>query len=275
MEVAILGPLVVRCDGREVAIGAAKQRALFTMLLLRRGQLVPIETLMDQLWDGRPPVTAMKVVQVYVSQLRKVLGEGIIDTQPGGYRLRIEPDSLDAARFENLLIRGQALLSAGDARQAGIVLREALAMWRGPPLAEFRFEAFARGEIGRLEELRLVAVELRIEADLAVGQHHAVVAELEPLVREHPTREGLLRLYLLALYRTGRQADALAATRRSERPCPRIWVWTRANRCRTCRRRSCATTPRSPRRPHRSRGRRSGSGWVRSGSRGLRSPLLD
>ena len=211
MEAAILGPLVVRCDGREVAIGAAKQRALFTLLLLRRGQLVPIETLMDQLWDGRPPVTATKVVQVYVSQLRKVLGEGLIDTQPGGYRLRIEPDSLDAARFENMLTRGRALLSAGDARQAGIVLHEALAMWRGPPLAEFRFEAFARDEIGRLEELRLVAVELRIEADLAVGQHHAVVAELEPLVREHPTREGPLRLYLLALYRTGRQADALAA----------------------------------------------------------------
>jgi hypothetical protein len=94
---------------------------------------------MDQLWDGRPPATAMKAVQVYISQLRKVLGEGLIDTQPGGYRLRIDPDSLDAARFEDLLTRGRALLRAGDARQAGVVLHEALALWRGPPLAEFRY----------------------------------------------------------------------------------------------------------------------------------------
>ena len=211
MEFGILGPLVVSKDGREVPIGAAKQRALLALLLLRRGELVPTETLVHELWGERPPATALKVVQVYVSQLRKVLGVGLVETRPAGYVLRFEPDMLDAARFEGLLGRGRGLLADGDARAAGDVLREGLGLWRGSPLAEFRYEDFARDEIGRLEGLRLVALELRLEADLALGRNAEVVPELEALVREHPRRESLRELLMLALYRAGRQADALEA----------------------------------------------------------------
>ncbi len=210
MEAGILGPLVVWRDRREVAIGAAKQRAALTVLLLRRGQLVPTETLIEDLWGGEPPATAVKVVHVYVSQLRKALGAGVIETWPGGYLLRIEPDALDVVRFESLLVRGQGLLADCEPKAAGLVLCEALALWRGPPLAEFRYSAFALDEIGRLEELRLVAREHRLQADVALGRHAEAVAELDSLVREHPMREGLLKLLMLALYRAGRQADALA-----------------------------------------------------------------
>jgi DNA-binding SARP family transcriptional activator len=211
VEFGFLGPLAVWRDGREVPIGAAKQRALLTLLLLRRGELVPTEALLDGLWGERPPATGVKVVQVYVSQLRKALGEGLVETRPAGYRVRLDPGALDADRFEGLLERGRGLLAGGEAGHAGDVLREALALWRGPPLAEFRYEAFARDEIGRLEELRLAALELRLEADLALGRHTETVPELEALVREHPLRESLRGLLMLALYRAGRQADALAA----------------------------------------------------------------
>jgi YVTN family beta-propeller protein len=210
VEAGILGPLVVWRDRREVSIGAAKQRAALTVLLLRRGLLVPTETLIEDLWGQQPPATAVKVVHVYVSQLRKALGAGVIETWPGGYLLRIEPDALDVVRFESLLARGQGMLADCEPEAAGLVLCEALALWRGPPLAEFRYEAFALDEIGRLEELRLVAREHRLEAELALGRHAEVVAELDSLVRDHPTRESVLKLFVHALYRAGRQADALA-----------------------------------------------------------------
>jgi YVTN family beta-propeller protein len=211
VEFGILGPLIVRLDEREVPIGAAKQRALLTMLLLRRGEVVPTETLIDELWGERPPATAAKIVQVYVSQLRKALGEGHLETRPAGYMLRLGPDALDAVRFERLLSRARVLLADGDAREAGDLLREALGLWRGPPLAEFRYEDFARDEIGRLQDLHLAALEHRLEADLALGRHAEAVPELEALVRDHPLRESLLGLLMIALYRAGRQADALAA----------------------------------------------------------------
>jgi DNA-binding SARP family transcriptional activator len=211
VEFGILGPLVVWRDGREVPIGAAKQRALLTLLLLRRGELVATETLVHELWGERPPATAVKAVHVYVSQLRKALGEGLLETRPVGYMLRLEPGALDAVRFEGLLGRARGLLADGDAREAGEVLRDALGLWRGSPLAEFRYEDFARGEIGRLEELRLVALEYRLEADLAFGRDAEAVPELDALVREHPRRESLRGLLMLSLYRAGRQADALAA----------------------------------------------------------------
>ena len=136
-----------------------------------------------------------------------------METRPAGYVLRVEPGALDAARFEDLLGRARVLLADSDAREAGEVLREALGLWRGSPLAEFRYEAFARDEIARLEELRLVALEHRLEADLALGRNAEAVPELEALVREHPRRENLRGLLMLALYRAGRQADALEAYR--------------------------------------------------------------
>jgi DNA-binding SARP family transcriptional activator len=200
VKYGILGPLIVRLNGGEVPIGAARQRALLTQLLLRRGELVPTETLVDELWGERPPATAVKIVQTYVSQLRKVLGEGALETRPAGYLLRLEPGALDAELFEGLLASGRGLLANGDTGEARESLREALGLWRGPPLAEFRYEAFARDEISRLEELRLVALEQLLEADLALGRHAEAVPELETLVREHPRRENLRRLLMLALY---------------------------------------------------------------------------
>lgn len=210
MKAGILGPLVLWRDGNEVTIGAAKQRATLTILLLRRGQLVPTGALVEDLWHGVPPATAVKVVHVYVSQLRKTLGAGVIETWPGGYLLQIEPVALDAAQFESLLARGQGLLADGEPEAAGRVLREALAMWRGPPLAEFRYEAWALDEIGRLDELRLVAREHSLRADVMLGRHAEAVAELDSLVREQPMREGPLELLMLALYRAGRQTESLA-----------------------------------------------------------------
>ena len=213
MEVGILGPLVVKRDGSEVTIAAAKQRALLALLVLGRDQVIPTETLVDELWAGRPPATATKIVHGYVSQLRKALGDGVLETRPSGYRLRLSPEDLDAARFEVLLDRGLALIAGGDWHTAATVLREALALWRGPPLVEFRFQDFADNEIRRLDELRLLALECRLEADIALGHHANSIPELQALIREHPLRETLRRLLMLALYRAGRQADALAVYR--------------------------------------------------------------
>ncbi len=211
MEFGILGPLAVWQDGRELELGAPKQRALLAVLLLHAGETMATERLVDALWGERPPATAVKALQVHVSQLRKVLGEGVVATRPTGYVLRVGEDELDLDRFERLLDRGRALLAGGAAEEAAGVLRSALALWRGPALADVGYEAFARDEIGRLDELRLVALQLRLKADLELGLQAEIVPELEALVREHPLRESLRELLILALYRAGRQADALAA----------------------------------------------------------------
>ena len=213
MEFRILGPLSVWNEQGEVQIGAAKQRALLVLLLLRRGDLVPTETLIDELWGDQPPATALKTVQVYVSRLRELLGDGLIETRPGGYQLRLRADDLDANRFEHQIGDARTLLGDGHPDRAQTLLNHALALWRGPPLAEFRYENWARDEINGLEELRLVALEHRLEADLALGRHSKAVPELEALIREQPLRENLRRLLMLALYRSGRQAEALAAYR--------------------------------------------------------------
>ncbi len=210
MEFGILGPLAVWEDGRELQLGGAKPRAVLAVLILHANEVVPRARLVDDLWGERPPSTAVKAVQVYVSQLRKALGEGVIETQLTGYRLRLAPAALDLHRFEQMLEHGRQLLADGAARESCDQLRRALALWRGPALAGLEYEAFARNEIGRLEQLRLTALEHRLEADLALGRDAEAVGELEGLVRDHPLRETLRGLLMLALYRAGRQADALA-----------------------------------------------------------------
>jgi predicted ATPase/DNA-binding SARP family transcriptional activator len=209
MEFQILGPFEALVDGRPVSLRAAKPRALLAILLLHASETVSVDRLIADLWAGRPPATAAKTLQTYVSQLRNALGEGRIVTGPAGYLLDVERDGLDSHRFERLLVeaRGAEPAVAEDR------LREALALWRGPALVDFAFEPWAQSEIGRLEELRLEALQDRVEADLALGGAAELVAELETLVVEYPLRERLRGQLMLALYRSGRQADALAAYR--------------------------------------------------------------
>ena len=200
--------------GRVLALGGFKQRVVLVILLLHANEVVPSERLIDELWAQRPPGSATKTVQVYVSKLRRALGHELLVTHGRGYMLRVEPGEMDADRFQSLVGDGRDKLSAGDPRAAGALLREALELWRGPPLADFASESFATGEIARLEEMRLAALEDRVDADLALGEHAPLVGELEALAREHPLRERLSGQLILALYRAGRQADALAAYRK-------------------------------------------------------------
>ena len=209
MEFGVLGPLIVRTAGREVTPGPAKQRALLALLIVHRNEIVPIDTLVDGLWDGRPPATAHKIIQGYVSQVRRAIGGDVLQTRPGGYRLELAPDDLDAVRFEGLLERGRARLTTNP-RAAVELLNEAMQLWRGPALAEFGALDFAVGEADRLDQLRLLALEGRIEADIALGRHAAVIPELRALTREYPLREDLRGLHMLALYRAGRQGESLA-----------------------------------------------------------------
>src|SRR4051794_7514130 len=181
MEFRILGPLEAD-DGTPLELGPPRQRALLARLLLEAGRAVPLDTLLDDLWGEEPPETAVKMVQIYVSQLRKVLPDGMLSTRGRGYLLACAPHQLDLHRFERLRLEGRQALARGDPAEAVRRLSEALALWRGPALAEFD-EPFARAEGARLEELRLACLEERIEADLATpGKHADVAAELETLV---------------------------------------------------------------------------------------------
>jgi len=217
IEFRILGPFEVSERGQPLEVGAGKQRALLALLVLHAGEVVSTDRLIDALWGERPPASALNSVHIYVSRLRKALGNGRLETRGHGYRLALEPEQLDLARFERLLGEGRGLLAEGEAERAAEALRNALALWRGPPLSDFESEPFAQGEIARLEELRLAALEERIDADLALGRHAELVSELEALVREHPLREGLRAQLMLALYRSGRQAEALAAYQHARR----------------------------------------------------------
>lgn len=211
MDFRILGPLEVRDGDRELPLGGGKQRAFLALLLVNANRTVSIDRIIDDLWDGRAPESAPKMVQIYVSKLRKMLAPGKLHTRPPGYSLQLEPDELDLHRFESVVAEARAALDAGRAEQAADRLREALALWRGPALAEFASEPFAQHEGARLEELRVAAVESRVEADLALGRHRAVVSELEALTGRHPLRERLRSQHMLALYRSGRHAEALAS----------------------------------------------------------------
>lgn len=215
VEFSVLGPLEAVVEGRSVPLPAAKPRALLALLLLNRNRVVPVGQLIEELWSGEPPETAMKALQVYVSQLRKAIGADRVLTKPPGYSLRVDKGELDLDRFEQLVREGRERLGAGDAKEAAERLEQALALWRGPALAEFGSEPFARDAGARLEESRLEAIEGRIEADLALGRHAQLVSELEQLVARHPYRERLRGQLMLALYRSGRQAEALDVYRRT------------------------------------------------------------
>jgi DNA-binding SARP family transcriptional activator len=206
----ILGPLDVTNGAGPIALDAPKQRALLGVLLLHPNETVSTERLIDELWGERPPATATKVLQTYVSQLRRVVGADTIATRPPGYLLRIEDGALDADEFRRLTSAARDLAADNRREEASRTFREALALWRGPPLADVVFESFARNETERLEEERLAALMDLIDSELALGRHSEVVPELELLVRQHPLRERLRRQLMLALYRSGRQADALA-----------------------------------------------------------------
>jgi class 3 adenylate cyclase len=211
MEYRVLGPLEVRDGAESIPLAGAKQRALLALLLVNANHVLSRDRLIDELWGDQPPETAVQSVQVYVSRLRKLLPSDTLLTRRPGYLLKVEPDELDLQRFERLVSDGREALARDDPRRASDVLREALALWRGPALAEFDFEPFAQSEIGRLEDLRLAAVEERLDADLALGRHADLIGELEALVAENPYRERFRGELMLALYRSGRQAEALQA----------------------------------------------------------------
>ena len=211
MEFRILGALDVVEGERSLPLGGARQRALLAILLTRANEVVSRDTLVDELWGGEPPDTARNTLQGYISHLRKAVGADVLVTRAPGYVVRVEPDQLDLHRFERLLDEARTMSDAGGHDEAGRLLREALKLWRGPALADFAYEPFAQGVIARLEELRLVGLERRIAADLAVGRHSELVGELELLISKQPLREGLRGQLMVALYRSGRQAEALEA----------------------------------------------------------------
>ncbi len=222
IEFRILGPLEVLCGGASVPIGGVRQRALLALLLLSANRVVSRDRLIDELLPGTPPDRADRTLRVQVSRLRSVLNADTGDetrllARAPGYLLRVEPGELDLQNLEKLLSEGHRALQDRAFERASQTFREAESLWRGRPLADLEFEPFARLEIERLEELRLVAAEERIDADLALGEHAAVIVELQELVREHPLRERMRAQQVLALYRSGRQAEALEVYRQTRR----------------------------------------------------------
>jgi YVTN family beta-propeller protein len=220
LDFRVLGPLQVAAKGSFLPLGGAKQRAVLALLLLNANEVVSVDRLIDALWGGSPPRSAANIVQGYVSHLRKVLEPGrrrgeheLLVSRPPGYALRIAPGQLDADRFAELAGEGRRLLGEGDARAASDRLREALRLWRGPPLGDLAYESFVRVDADRLEELRLAVLEDRLDADLALGRQAEVVPELRELVAEHPLRERFREQLMVALYRAGRQAEALEVYR--------------------------------------------------------------
>ena len=226
MDFRILGPLEVRDGSRSLALGGEKQRALLAILLLHRNQVVSVDRLIDELWGESPPAGARRTLRAYVSKLRRAMGangtspsvagdsgpksgDGVLLTKAHGYVLQVAPGELDLERFADGAERGRDALATGRAEEAAKLLDEALSLWRGEPLEEFAYQPFAQNAIAQIEELHLAAVEERVEADLALGQARAVVGELRDVVARHPLRERLHGELMLALYRCGRQAEAL------------------------------------------------------------------
>lgn len=221
MKYSVLGPLEVRDGGELIDLGSRKQRAVLALLLIQSGRVVSVDALIDGLWGEAAPPTAQGTLQAYISNLRKILEPGrgrgkapaVLVSQSPGYMIHLEPDDLDAARFETLAGEGDESLAAGRFEEARARLDEAFVLWRGAPYGDFAFEPFAQEEIARLEELRLTALEDRVEAELALGRHRLLIGELRRLVDQEPLRERLRGDLALALYRDARQADALATLR--------------------------------------------------------------
>jgi DNA-binding SARP family transcriptional activator len=219
IEFRILGPLEVLDEGRPVALGGSKPRALLAVLLLHANEPLTTDRLIDELWGEHAPPTAAKAVHVHVSRLRKALAAGagnggaggLVITRERGYELRLDPERVDSRRFEQLVAEGRSELADGRPQRALAALEAALSLWRGEPLADLAYEPFAQREIARLDDLRVDALEQLAEAKLALGRHAEAVGELEALIRAHPYREGLRARLMLALYRCERQADALEA----------------------------------------------------------------
>ncbi|HEY2372622.1 MAG TPA: BTAD domain-containing putative transcriptional regulator [Gaiellaceae bacterium] len=218
LDFRLLGPLQVAVDGEAVPLGGAKQRAVLALLVLQANEVVPADQLIDALWGEMPPDSAANMLHGYVSHLRKLLEPGhrrgeheLLVSRPPGYALVIPAEQIDANRFFALAARARD--AAGDAAARARLLREALALWRGPALADLMYESFAAGESVRLEEARLAALEDRIDADLELGRHATLVAELQELVTEHPLHERFRAQLMTALYRCGRQAEALETYR--------------------------------------------------------------
>ncbi|MFI6820496.1 AfsR/SARP family transcriptional regulator [Micromonospora sp. NPDC050187] len=217
MEFRVLGPTEVTDGGRSLAIGGPKPRAALAALLLEANRIISVEGLVDAVWGEQPPPSAVNALQTYVSRLRRVLGAETLCRHPAGYRLVVEPDMIDARRFERLLAEGRAALAAGDPSAGHRAAEEALALWRGPALLDVTDAPFAQAEIARLGELRLVAAETRVEAMLALGDVTGGVAAARALVADHPLRERGVAHLMLALYRDGRQSEALATYHEARR----------------------------------------------------------
>ncbi|MDT7579461.1 MAG: hypothetical protein QOK35_725 [Pseudonocardiales bacterium] len=225
IEFRLLGEVEARRAGARVELGGPKQRAVLVSLLVRAGRVVSLDQRIDDLWPERPPARAAATVQVFVSHLRRALEPDrprgapatVLVTAAPGYRLAVPPGAVDAHEFARLAAQGRTALDGDDPEQAAELLERAAGLWRGPALADVADAPFARAEAARLEELRLGAAEDRIDAGLALGRHTALVAELEQLVGEHPLRERLRAQLMLALYRCGRQADALETYRTGRR----------------------------------------------------------
>jgi DNA-binding SARP family transcriptional activator len=223
IEFGVLGPLEVSRAGRPVTLGGPRQRAVLALLLLEANRVVSMDRLAEDVWAGHPPDGWATTLQTYVFHLRRALepdrprgtAAAVLVTRDRGYLLQVDRAHVDSAVFEEGLTAGRAALDAGRYAEAAQTLRLALTRWRGPVLANLADYAFTRPEAARLQELRLAALEVRIDADLALGRHDALSAELDGLVREHSLRERLHGQLMLALYRSGRQADALAAYRRA------------------------------------------------------------
>jgi DNA-binding SARP family transcriptional activator len=218
VELRVLGPLEVVIDGRPVALPSTKARLLLAALVVHANEVVSTDRLFEALWGAEPPESATNTLQTYVAHLRSALEPDrarretgrVLVTRAPGYLLSVPPDAIDAVRFERLAQQGRRELAKAS-RDAAETLRAALALWRGEALADFTFEPFAQADIARLTELRLTALEDRVGADLSLGEHHALVGELAQLVSEHPLRERLAGQLMVALYRSGRQAEALRA----------------------------------------------------------------
>jgi DNA-binding SARP family transcriptional activator len=219
VEFLLLGPLEARSDREILPLGGPRQRAVLADLLLHAGSVVSMDLLIDDLWGLERPATAEAVVQNAVSRLRKTLGKDVIETRAPGYVLRVDVGAIDARRFERLVQDARPL----PPRERVAALRDALGLWRGPAFADLSFESFLQDEIARLDELRLSALEDRLEADVELRNHDAVIGEASALAAQHPARERLCRLLMLALHRAGRQQDALDVYGTTRRALDELW----------------------------------------------------